>query len=258
VSAVAARPLRVHFITENDPVYVSSFFETFFAEYPRSEVAIGGITVQRAFDESRRATARRVLALYGRIGFVRLGLRVAWRTATRRTVTSLAARQRIPLVSTRSVNDPAFVRRLRELGTDVVVSVAAPEIFRRSLLTTPPLGCINVHSGRLPVYRGMLPSFWQMRAGEPNVTVTVHEMVADLDAGAVLATDEVALRERDSLHRVMRDGKRVAARLVIRVLRQLADGSASPQPLDMSEASYFSFPSRSDRAAFAARGHRLL
>jgi hypothetical protein len=41
----AARPLRVQFITEDDPLYVIRFFDVFLAEYPRDEFDVIGITI---------------------------------------------------------------------------------------------------------------------------------------------------------------------------------------------------------------------
>ncbi len=104
----------------------------------------------------------------------------------------------------------------------------------------------------------MMPNFWQMLHGEAEATVTVHEMAERLDAGDVLATAAVAVRPRDSLDRVIRETKRQGARLVIEVLQQIAAGEARPQPVDMSDAAYFSFPGPRDVKAFRKRGHRLL
>ena len=73
----ASGRLRTLIITEDDPLYVIRFFEVFFAEYPRDEIEICAVTVDRAFHEPIWKTARRMLRFYGPIGFVRLGLRFA-------------------------------------------------------------------------------------------------------------------------------------------------------------------------------------
>ena len=250
--------LRVHFVTEDDPLYVIQFFETFFDEYPRDELDVIGITIQRAFKESRLATAKRVFPLYGPVGFARLLVRVAGRRLRGRSIATVAGAEGISLVQTESVNDPEFVRRVAASQPDVIVSVAAPEIFKDEILQSARLGCINIHSGRLPKYRGMMPTFWQMRFGEPFATVTVHEMAPKLDAGAVLGTAECPIRERDSLDRVMIETKREGARLLIRTLRELAAGTAVARPLDMANASYYSFPKRRDARILRERGHRML
>lgn len=254
----AGRPLKVLFITEDDPIYVYRFFETFFAEWDREELEICGITVARAFHEPLPKTARRILRFYGVAGFLRLGLRFAVAKVRRRSTSNLARRLGIPVLPTASVNDPGYIERVRRIGADVIVSVAAPEIFRRDLLGTPPLGCLNIHSGRLPRYRGMMPTFWQLLHGESHVTVTVHEMVEKLDAGRVLATQDFPLRERDTLDRVIRGTKAEGARLMLRTLRDLAAGRTSPQALDMAGAGYFSFPTAADVRQFRRRGHRLI
>ena len=158
----------------------------------------------------------------------------------------------------RSVNAPEYLEQIRHLAPDVIVSVAAPEIFRKEILRTPRLGCINIHSGRLPVYRGMMPPFWQMQRGEPAITVTVHEMAEKLDAGGVLGTVSVPIAARDSLDRVITVTKQEGARLLIDVLRKVRLGQATPVPVDMSGASYFSFPKREHVREFRKRGHRLL
>ena len=250
--------LRIHFVTEDDPLYVIKFFETFFASYPRQKFELTGISIQEPFNESRVATVRRVISLYGPVDFARLSGRVAIQKLRGRSIAALARKEGISLVPTKSVNDPEFVRRVTISQPDVIVSVAAPEIFSDEILSSARLGCINVHSGQLPKYRGMMPTFWQMRFGEPHATVTVHEMAATIDSGAVLGTAECSIREHDTLDRVINETKRQAARLMIRVLNDLATGSSSPQPLDMRNACYYSFPSGDDVRSFRKRGHRML
>jgi methionyl-tRNA formyltransferase len=116
---------------------------------------------------------------------------------------------------------------------------------------------VNLHSGKLPQYRGMMPSFWQMVRGEADATVTVHRMATRVDAGDVLATQQYPIRPGDSLARVMIANKVVGARLMIRVLGELARRPVEGEPLDMAQASYYSFPTRDDVRQLARRGHGL-
>jgi methionyl-tRNA formyltransferase len=257
-AASVSGKMRVLFITEDDPLYVIRFFEVFFAEYPRDEFDIVAITVDEAFHEPIWKTARRMLRFYGPAGFVRLGTRFAAAKARGRSIATLARAAGVRELSCQSVNDPDYVKQARALEPDVIVSVAAPEIFRKDILNVARLRCVNIHSGRLPTYRGMMPTFWQLVEGEDHVTVTVHEMVEKLDAGDVLGTREFPLRDRDVLDRVIVGTKQAGARLMIDVLRRIAAGTDEPQPLDMSEKGYFSFPKPEDVRRFRARGHRLL
>ena len=257
-TTTSSERLRLLFVTQDDPFYVIRFFEVFFAEYPRDEFEIVGVTIGRAFRESKVAVARRMLRFYGARDFARLAARYAGARIRGRSIAALAEREGIALLESESVNDPEYVRLVRDIEPDVIVSVAAPEIFQAALLGAARLGCVNVHSGRLPRYRGMMPIFWQLLSGERTAVVTVHEMVPQVDAGGVLGTREYPLRTQESLDRAMIDTKREGARLMIDVLRQLRRGDARPEPLEMHEASYFSFPSPAKVAEFRARGHRLL
>lgn len=250
--------LRVLFVTEDDPLYVIRFFVILFAEYPREELEICGITIERAFHEPIWKTLGRMHGFYGPWGTFRQGLRFIDARLRGRSIASLARSAGIPLVWARSVNQPEYIAQVRAMAPDVIVSVAAPEVFKPELLEVPRLGCINIHSGRLPMYRGMMPTFWQMLRGEKAATITVHRMAEKLDAGDVLATQDFAIKTFDSLDRVIRGTKREGARLVIRVLLDLRAGRTQPSPLDMIDAHYFSFPKPEHVQEFRKRGHQLL
>jgi methionyl-tRNA formyltransferase len=250
--------LRVLFVTEDDPLYVIRFFDIFFAEYPREELEICGITIDRAFHEPMWKTLGRMHGFYGPWGTFRQGLRFMDARLRGRSIASLARSAGVPLVRARSVNQPEYIAQVRAVAPDVIVSVAAPEVFKPELLEVPRLGCINIHSGRLPMYRGMMPTFWQMLRGEKAATITVHRMAEKLDAGDVLATQDFAIKTFDSLDRVIQGTKREGARLVIRVLLDLRTGRTQPSPLDMIDANYFSFPKPEHVQEFRKRGHQLL
>jgi methionyl-tRNA formyltransferase len=250
-------PVRVLFITQDDPLFVRRFFQVFFAEYPREEIEVAGVTLGPAFNEPGTALVRRLLGAYGALEFLRLLRRFAGAKLRTRSIAALAREHSIPLLETESVNDAAYVDMVQRLEVDVIASIAAAEIFEEPLLFAPRRGCVNLHSGKLPQFRGMMPSFWQMLKGEACATVTVHRMAPRLDAGNVLATQDYAIRPDDSLASVMTANKVVGARLMMRVLSELAHASNEGEPLDMAQASYYSFPKRDDVRELARRGHRL-
>jgi len=69
--------LRVFIITENDPLYVVLFFDVFFSEYPREEIEICGITIDRPFHEPMWDAIRRVRVLYNLWELIR-GTAAGW------------------------------------------------------------------------------------------------------------------------------------------------------------------------------------
>ncbi len=253
-----ADKLRVLFVTEDDPLYVIQFFKVFFAEYPRNKLDIIGTTVVEAFHEPIWKTAWRMFRFYGLVDFIRLSLRFVGVKLRGESIANLAKKNGIEVVPANSVNSLEYIKTAESLVPDVVVSVAAPEIFRDEILGVPRIKCINIHSGRLPIYRGMMPNFWQLLNGESHATITVHEMAKKLDAGGVIKTKDFPLKDRDSLDRVIVGTKQDGARLMIEVLCDIQSGKLDATQLDMKDASYFSFPQPKDVRALRKRGHKML
>jgi methionyl-tRNA formyltransferase len=253
--------LRVHIVTEDDPIYVVRFFEVFFSILPQDRIEISGITIAKAFYEPPFRTAIRIHKFYGTLNFLRLLAR--WSTAKLmgKSIEKLARSHGIPIVSAPNVNDSGFIDKIRVDNVDLIVSVAAPQTFKAGILAAPLMGCINIHSGRLPQYRGMMPTFWQLLAREQFATVTIHEMAEKLDAGGIIATRKFRLKRVDSLDRVIVGTKICGAVLMAETLLQY-DSRAGIRPktsaFELSSGAYHKFPDRKSISEFLKIGHRLL
>lgn len=72
-------------------------------------------------------------------------------------------------------------------GADVAVVAAYGLILPRTVLDAPKYGCINVHASLLPRWRGAAPIQRAILAGDSETGVTIMQMEAGLDTGAMLA-----------------------------------------------------------------------
>lgn len=255
--------LRIALITQEDPFYLPELFRAFLDGIDNRAVRVEQAILCPPFGESRADLVRRMWSFHGPVDFVRRGIRYAraigedWMGFEPHLVSSILRRHQIEVEKADNVNDPDVIRGLNNQDLDVVVSVAAPQIFSDELLGIPRWGCINVHSAPLPEYRGMMPNFWQMLHGEETAGITVHKMDADLDRGQAIIRGEVPIKEQDSLDALIRRSKRHAAELLIEALDQIRSGSVELQQLT-GEGSYFSFPQREDVEELRERGHSLL
>jgi len=257
------RPLKIAIVTQADPFYIPVFFRRFLDDAPRRGIDTRLVVITSAFAESTVSLARRMWRFYGPVRFVKLAfayasIAVAERAGgAPRTVEPIARARRVPVRHVSDVNDPAFVGELRSLDLDVILSVAAPQVFKPELLRVPRWGCVNVHAAKLPNYRGMMPNFWAFYHDEPSTGVTVHVMDEAIDHGPILLQGDVPIRRDDTLHALMVRSKIEAARITIDALAGVRDGSVElRQPEGVG--SYFSFPRPEHVRSLRQRGRQLL
>lgn len=77
---------------------------------------------------------------------------------------------------------------------------------------------LNVHPSLLPRWRGAAPVERSILAGDPETGVTIHETVAELDAGPIAAQESFPIGPEDDAGAVYARAAEVAARLLDRVL----------------------------------------
>ena len=131
---------------------------------------------------------------------------------------------------------------LERLRPDVLVSVGCPEILRQDLLELPQLAALNLHNGRLPQYRGQFGTFWELNQGESQGAVTLHQMVARVDRGAVLAQRLVPLTPYKSLLPILIEKKRVGAAMLAHALSDLPTALQDAEMVPSEEAGYWDWP----------------
>jgi methionyl-tRNA formyltransferase len=261
-------PLRIHIVTEEDPFYLPVFFREFFAHLPRDRFIVTGVDITPPLNQKTRlALARKLYGFYGPVDFARLAIRYAAIKAMdllspalvwSGTVPRIVARHGISCRVVPNVNAPGYVEQLRRLDLDLLVSVAASQIFKQPLLSVPRLDAINIHTGTLPRYRGMLPVFWQMYDRRASIGITIHTMTTDIDLGQVLLHREVPLDGDRNLDAVIQKMKRQGAQAMLEVLEGYYADSVKRIAMDRFEEGYRSFPRRDEAIAFRKMGYRLL
>ncbi|WP_298013109.1 methionyl-tRNA formyltransferase [uncultured Castellaniella sp.] len=124
---------------------------------------------------------------------------------------------------------------LQAWAPDVMVVAAYGLILPQWVLDLPRHGCLNIHVSLLPRWRGAAPIQRAIEAGDAASGITIMQMDAGLDTGAMLLQVERPIGPDDtgaSLHDALaQDG----AGAIVRVLGELDAGRAPapvPQPLD--------------------------
>jgi methionyl-tRNA formyltransferase len=112
---------------------------------------------------------------------------------------------------------------------DVVVLAAYGLLIPRALLERALW--LNVHPSLLPRWRGAAPVERAIMAGDEETGVTIHETVAELDAGPIAAQAPFPIGSDDDAGAVFARAAAVAAELLAKVLAQ-DEPAFAPQPSD--------------------------
>ncbi|MCB1180064.1 MAG: hypothetical protein KDK36_20970, partial [Leptospiraceae bacterium] len=225
--------MNIIFVTQNDPFYIPLFFEKFYNKYKKTlsrKIKISGVIIQDSLgNASKFALFKRVIILYGLFGvfykivqYLKIYLssifhKVGW-SNNLQTIKTIHKENDIPILKYKSVNTKMFKEFVIREGIDLIVSVAASEIFEGDILKAVKYGCINIHSAPLPKYKGMLPNFWQMYNNESRAYITVHKMEAKLDSGDILYQDFFDIDPDWALEELFKKSKEKAAEIIINIL----------------------------------------
>ena len=144
----------------------------------------------------------------------------------------------LPVMQPESVRDSAFLDHLRSLEPDVAAVVAYGQIFRRSLLELPRLGCVNLHGSLLPKYRGAAPIQAAIAEGEEETGVTTMLMERGLDSGPMLLEARLAIGEHEKTPELAPRLAALGAPLMVETLRRLDAGTVEPQAQDHEAATF--------------------
>lgn len=140
----------------------------------------------------------------------------------------------IPVRTPKSLRNDVAQAEFRDLNLDCAIVAAYGLILPQAILDAPRLGCVNVHASLLPRWRGAAPIQRAILAGDTETGVTIMQMDAGLDTGAMLMKDNLPIGGRMNAAQLHDALAEMGARLMADALPGIADGSLIPvaQPDD--------------------------
>jgi len=175
-----------------------------------------------------------------------------------RTFAGLAATIVKPVEVLNDINHQNGYRRLSDRHPDLIISIRYGVILKETVIGLPKYGVLNLHSGLLPQYRGVMATFWAMLNGDKQIGTTLHTIDdAGIDSGQIIAhTTRSVDTSRSYLWHVMAlypDG----CRLVVDSVACLSSGSALERRPQKGPYQYYTFPTEDDISNFVRQGFRL-
>ena len=118
----------------------------------------------------------------------------------------------------------AAQQQIEKAALDVLVVAAYGLILPPWVLAAPRLGCINVHASLLPRWRGAAPIHRAIEAGDAETGITIMQMDAGLDTGAMLLVGSEPIHATDSTATLHERLAALGGRLIVQALHQAAAG----------------------------------
>jgi polysaccharide deacetylase family protein (PEP-CTERM system associated) len=237
---MSGAPLVKYVFIQNDPFYLPKVLDKYLREFADSTA---GINIQSVAQGKRSVlqTAMDLYRLYGFRYFQWKLRRYLWAKimgrlvndalgSTRRcwSVKAVARKYGVPVTQAVDVNSQEFLKHLRDLKVQFIVSISGTQLYRQALREQTPRGIVNCHGALLPKYRGLMPSFWTLCNGETEGGVTVHFVDAKLDNGPILVQKRYRIHAHDTLEDIM-------ARSTIRCRRGRTAAASAPPAGGSSE-----------------------
>jgi methionyl-tRNA formyltransferase len=115
-------------------------------------------------------------------------------------------------------------------GAQVMIVAAYGLILPQWVLTSPKLGCLNIHASLLPRWRGAAPIHRAIEAGDAATGVTIMQMDIGLDTGDMLLCDELPILDSDTTGSLHDKLAAMGGDLIVQALAELASLKAEKQP----------------------------
>lgn len=147
----------------------------------------------------------------------------------------LAEAHHLPVFQPAKLRVPGVLEQLQSWQPDLIVVAAYGRILPTTILTLPPLGCINVHASLLPKYRGAGPIQWAIANGESETGITIMQVSEPMDAGDILLQKAIPIAATDtggSLHDKL---ARLGAEALQEAIALLKAGRLTPRQQNEAE-----------------------
>jgi methionyl-tRNA formyltransferase len=111
-------------------------------------------------------------------------------------------------------------------------------ILPQWVLDMPRYGCLNIHASLLPRWRGAAPIHRAIEAGDTETGVTIMQMDAGLDTGAMLLVGKLPIEAADTTATLHDKLAALGGDLIVQALARAAANDLRPVPQPLEGVTY--------------------
>ncbi len=152
-------------------------------------------------------------------------------------VKEVALQHNLPVYQPEKLSGSQEMTALLDLQADGIVTAAFGQFLPTKLLDAHDFA-VNVHASLLPKYRGGAPIHYALINGDERAGVTLMEMVKEMDAGDMIASDSILIEETDNVGTLFEKLAVVGRDLLLEALPHYLSGQLVPTPQDPSQVTF--------------------
>lgn len=256
--------MKLVIITQDEPLYFGENLDYFLSKMPSWVTIEGLILLDLSPFGKSESFLKRIIKTYDVFGvrfFIRYTLKffnskIFFRKKLIKNILKKKNIKKIKLVR-KSINSKENLEIISKLKPDLIISIAANQIFKKDFLSLPKYGCLNLHSAVLPKYKGLMPTFWAMKNNEKEMGASVFFMDEGIDTGKILVQKVFEIEPSDSLDSLIKKNKKVGMDALLEAINLIRAGEYQTKKYAPHEGSYYSFPKKRDIRDFINAGKKF-
>lgn len=157
------------------------------------------------------------------------------------------------------INSPEAIEMLRELSPDLIVSIRYGGILKETVINNPAKGVLNLHSGILPKYKGVMATFWALKNKDAEVGTSLHTIEnGSIDTGHIIKVSRMQSSAAKSYLWHVLELYKQGTLDVLTAIESIEKGEQlHSQPQEKSD-SYFTFPNQTECNEFEDSGFSIV
>ncbi|MBT6799499.1 MAG: formyl transferase [Porticoccaceae bacterium] len=156
------------------------------------------------------------------------------------------------------VNGSAGLERIKATRPDLIISVRFGLIIGQDIIDIPRYGVINLHSGVLPSYRGVMATLRAMLNGDSDIGSTLHFIQdSGIDTGDIISVATFPLERQSSYLLNVLSLYSGGVKQIMDAVKTLSESNTLQSHSQQGIPRYFTFPTTAELNHFSTQGYML-